>query len=313
MTLAHLHLLLNHFPVIGSMIALILLLAAIIGNSNDLKLASLILLLATALITIPTYMSGKAAESDIRQLPNVSQKLIVAHENAALLAYLFMEITGAISWFSLWQFRRNSRFGPRTISVVFAFGLLTLGLMANAATIGGAVRHPEMLAAADAFAVPGVALGLNAIAIGHFFAGGARWAWATCQTLHFMGLSLLLGTVFVVDLRLLGMMRSIPFSAVHRLLPWGMLGFSLNLFTGMCYFLGAPEQYIHNPTFYWKMVLVMIAGANATYLTVFDGPWALRSNEDAPVQIKCVAASTILLWVGVLFCGLMLPFLGNAF
>src|SRR4051812_33043694 len=115
MTLAHLHLLLNHFPVIGSIIALILLLAAIIGNSNDLKLASLILLLATALITIPTYMSGKAAESDIRQLPNVSQKLIVAHENAALLAYLFMEITGAISWFSLWQFRRNSRFGPRTI------------------------------------------------------------------------------------------------------------------------------------------------------------------------------------------------------
>jgi hypothetical protein len=313
MTLAHLHLLLNHFPVIGSMIGVCLLLAAMIGNSSDLKLASLMLLLGTAFITIPTYMSGNAAESAIKHLPDVSQKLILAHENAALLAYIVMEAMGAVSWFALWQYRRNSRFGSGTLSLVLVLGLITFGLIANAATIGGAVRHPEIIAAPNSSAVPGLAIGLNAVAIGHFIAGGARWAWATCQTLHFIGLSLVLGIVFVADLRVLGMMRSVPFSTVHRLLPWGMMGFGLNLFTGTCYFLGAPEQYIHNPTFYWKISLMMIAGANATYLTVFDGPWALRSNEDAPLKIKCVAASTILLWLGVLFCGMMLPFIGNAF
>jgi hypothetical protein len=313
MTLAHVHLLLNHFPVIGTLIGVLLLGAAAISKSDDLKRASLIVILGTALLTIPTYMSGNAAAFDIRNLSDISHQLIVAHENAALLAYVFMEIMGAVAWFALWEYRRNSRFGSIPVALALLLGLVTFGLMANAAAIGGAVRHPEILTASDVPVTPGFPLGLNALAIGHFVAGGARWAWATCQTLHFMGLSLLLGVVFVVDLRLLGLMKSIPFSSVHRLLPWGMLGFSLNLFTGTCYFLGAPEQYINNVTFYWKISLIMIAAANAIYLTVFDGPWALQSNEDAPLKIRCIAASTILLWVGVLFSGLMLPFIGNAF
>ena len=92
-----------------------------------------------------------------------------------------------------------------------------------------------------------------------------------------------------------------------------MLGFGLNLFTGMCYFIAAPEQYTKNVTFYWKMDLIMLAGANAVYFTVFDEPWTLEAGADAPLRVKLIAASTVALWVGVMFCGLMLPFLGNAF
>jgi hypothetical protein len=313
MTLSHVHLLLNHVPVFGTLIGLCLLMAALMGKSDDLKRASLVVLLATALLTIPTYMSGNAAQFDIRKVEGISKSIIVAHENAALLAYLFMEIMGGIAWFALWEHRRNGRFGSAPVTAVLILGLVAFALIANAAGIGGAIRHPEILSSPDAPASPFLGLGLNALAIGHFVAGGVRWAWATCQTLHFIGLSLLLGIVFVVDLRVLGVMRSIPFSSVHRLLPWGMLGFGLNLFTGTLYFLGAPEQYINNETFYWKITLMMLAGANATYLTVFNGPWELQSNQDAPFGIKCVAASTIFLWLGVLFCGLMLPFIGNAF
>lgn len=316
MNLAHVHLLLNHFPVIGTIIGLGLFLAALIGNSNDLKKAGLVVFLGIALLTIPTYMSGNAAEQQIRSLPGVSQSLTVQHQNAALLAYVFMEVMGGLSWFALWEYRRNSRFGGATLAAVLFLALITVGLMANAATIGGAIRHPEILSqpgAAGSAERVGVDLGLNAAAIGHFIAGGVRWAWATCQTLHFMGLSLLMGVVFVVDMRMLGFLKNVSFATVHRILPWGMLGFGLNLFTGMCYFIAAPEQYTRNVTFYWKIALIMVAGANAIYFTVFDEPWALREKEDAPLKIKVIAASAVLLWVGVMFCGLMLPFIGNAF
>jgi hypothetical protein len=316
MNLAHIHLLLNHFPVIGMLVGLGLFLGALIANSNDLKKAGLLLFLGIALLSIPTYMSGNAAQQVIGELPGISKTLMIKHQNAALLAFLFMEVLGAFSWFGLWQFRRNSRFGTGTVAAILILCVVTVMLMANAANIGGAIRHPEILsvsgASGSAEAV-GLGIGLDAAAIGHFIRGGVRWAWATCQTLHFIGLSLLMGVVFVVDLRMFGIMKKVSFASVHRLLPWGMLGFGLNLFTGTCYFVAAPEQYTKNVTFYWKILLMMIAGANAIYFTVFDEPWAVREKENATLKIKLIAASALVLWIGVMFCGLMLPFIGNAF
>lgn len=316
MNLAHVHLLLNHFPVIGTLIALGLFLGSIVGKSEDLKRAALVVFLGIALLAIPTYMSGNAAQSAITGLPGVSDALIVRHEDAALLAYVFMEITGAFAWFGLWQFRRNSRLGSGTLSAVLFLSVVTVGLMANAATIGGAIRHPEILSGPEATTTAGtvgLGIGLNSVAIGHFIAGGGRWAWATCQALHFMGLSLLMGVVFLVDLRMLGVVKNVSFATLHRLLPWGILGFGLNLLTGMCYFIGAPYQYTKNPTFYWKIALVMVAGVNAIYFTVFDEPWALGAGDDASLKVKVIAGSAVVLWVGVMFCGLMLPFIGNSF
>jgi len=315
MNLAHVHLLLNHFPVIGTLMGLGLFLGSIVGKSEDLKRAGLVVFLGIALLSIPTYLSGNAAEREIQDLPGVSGALIVRHEDAALLAYVFMEITGAFAWFGLWQFRRNSRLGRGTLSAVLLLSVATVGLMANAANIGGAIRHPEILSGPEATGTVGLGIGLNAAVIGHFVAGGSggRWVWATCQTLHFMGLSLLMGVVFMVDLRMLGVVKNVSFSGLHRLLPWGILGFGLNLLTGMCYFIAAPYQYTQNTTFYWKIALMMIAGANAVYFTAFDEPWALGTGDDAPLKVKVIAGSAVVLWVGVMFCGLMLPFIGNAF
>jgi hypothetical protein len=241
--------------------------------------------------------------------------LIEAHQDAALLAYLFMEITGAVAWFGLWQYRRNSRIGRGTLAVVLLLSMATTGLMANAGNLGGRIRHPEILSGLDAPSdaeIAHPAVGLNAAAIGGLIVG-VRWVWPTLQTLHFMGLTLLMGVVFLVDLRMLGLAKNVSFASLHRLLPWGMLGFGLNVTTGMCYFLGQPHQYIHNASFYWKIALIMCAGANAIYFTVFDEPWAVAVGDDAPLRSKMIAISAVALWVGVMFFGLMLPFLGNAF
>jgi hypothetical protein len=315
MNLAHVHLLLNHFPVIGTMIGIGLFLVSLLGKSEDLQRASLVIFLGIGLLTIPTYQSGNAAQHAIKNIPGISPELMEAHNDAALLAFLVMEITAAVSWFGLWQFRRTARIGRGTLTFVFVLSLMTLGLMSNAANIGGLIRHPEILTgpvSSPTAAIFAPQLSISAISVGKHVTG-IKWVWPTLQTLHFIGLSLLLGIVFLVDLRVLGVMKSVSFATVHRLLPWGVLGFGLNLFTGMLYFIAAPEQYIANVTFYWKIALMMLAGVNAIYFTLFDEPWSLEAGEDAPLKLKVIAGSAVLLWVGVMFCGLMLPFIGNAF
>jgi hypothetical protein len=315
MNLAHVHLLLNHFPVIGTMIGIGLFVVSLLGKSQDLQRASLVIFLGIALITIPTYQSGNAAQHAIKNLPGISADLMEAHNDAALLAFIFMEITGAVAWFGLWQYRRTTHIGRGTLAFVMVLSLITLGLMSNAANIGGLIRHPEIVngpvssPTAEIFAPQ---LAISALSVGKHVTG-IKWVWPTLQTLHFMGLSLLLGVVFLVDLRVLGVMKSVSFATVHRLLPWGVLGFGLNLFTGMLYFIAAPEQYIANVTFYWKITLMMLAGVNAIYFTLFDEPWEIEAGQDAPVKLKVIAASAVALWIGVMFCGLMLPFIGNAF
>src|SRR5579862_723311 len=158
MNLAHIHLLLNHFPTVGTIIAIGLFLIGLAAKSDDLKKASLVVFLGIALITLPTYMSGNAAQEEIcKGQPKgpcndsgVSKALIEKHEGAALLAFIFMEFTGAFAWLGLWQFRRSSRFPPAVLGMVALLSLATFGLMAQAANIGGEIRHPEIREALQA-------------------------------------------------------------------------------------------------------------------------------------------------------------------
>jgi hypothetical protein len=186
--------------------------------------------------------------------------------------------------------------------------------MARAANIGGEIRHAEIRASQGTVetAAPVAPQGGLARTVGSFVTD-TPWMWPTCETLHFVGLSLLCGVVFLVDLRVLGVMKGVSFASLHRLLPWAALGFGVNIATGMLFFVGIPGQYIHNPSFYWKIGLAMLAGANALYFTILDEPWSLGPKEDAPLTAKIAAVSAMLLWVGVMYCGSMLPFLGNSF
>jgi uncharacterized membrane protein len=139
------------------------------------------------------------------------------------------------------------------------------------------------------------------------------WIWPACEALHFIGLWLLFGVVAIVNLRMLGLMKSAPFAAFHRLLPWAVLGLGVNLITGMLFVLGAPSQYLENIAFFWKMGLLMLAALDLLYLTVFDTPWAVEAGSEAPATEKMLAAAALASWVGVMYFGRMLPFIGNAF
>ena len=103
MNLVHLHLLLNHVPTIGTIVALGLLLLAFAKKSNELTRASLAIFFAIALVSLPTYMTGYSAQRALKDRPGISAPLVEQHQSAALLALLFMETTGVVAWFGLWQ------------------------------------------------------------------------------------------------------------------------------------------------------------------------------------------------------------------
>ena len=260
-------------------------------------------------------MSGNGAQDGIKSLPGVSKSMIETHEGAALAAMAFMLPTGAFAWLGLWQFRRLARVPNWNLAVILILTVVTFGLMARASNMGGEIRHAE-IRAVQGTATPDVPAAQESPGLGRTvgsFVTDTPWMWPTCETLHFVGLSLLLGVVLLVDLRVLGVVRGVSFQSLHRLLPWAALGFTVNIGTGMLFFVGIPGQYIHNFAFYWKIGLAMLAGANALYFTFLDEPWSLGPKEDAPLTAKIAAASAMALWLGVLYFGSMLPFLGNSF
>src|ERR1700680_316252 len=146
MKFCHLTLFLNHFPIIGTIVGLGLFLISLVGKNGDLRRASLIIFSAMALLAIPAFFSGTGAQGAIGKAPGVSEALIERHQGAAMLALLFMEITGALSLVELWQAQGVSR--PArwnwSLSALLLFSIVTVGLMARVGTTGGEIRHPEI-------------------------------------------------------------------------------------------------------------------------------------------------------------------------
>jgi hypothetical protein len=146
-------------------------------------------------------------------------------------------------------------------------------------------------------------------ALHHFVYLNEPWLWPTCEIIHYFGLTLLLGTVGMFDLRVLGLAKSIPPATIHRLVPWGVGGFILNVLTGIMFFSGHPDQYFYNDAGRLKALFMAVAGIN---ILVFYGTTALPEMKtlgpgaDASTRIKVIAGISLAMWVAVLICGRML-------
>jgi uncharacterized membrane protein len=309
MNLAHLHMLLNHVPTVGTAIAIALLVIAFIRKSDELRRVSLEAFFIIALATLPAYLSGVAAQAEISERPDVSNVLIEAHEDAAAQSFILMQLTGGFAWLALWQIRRIGRPGRGSMGAVVLLAAVTMAITARAANLGGEIRHPEIVAdPAAAEAAAALATDPNLVtanALGRMMTD-VTWLWPASEALHFIGMWLLFGVILLVNLRMLGMLRSIPFAALHRLLPWAALGFAINTITGMLFVTSTPDQYALNISFHWKIAMLMIAGVNLLYATAFEGPWWVGAGQDAPARAKAMAASSIIYCVVVMYFVLML-------
>ncbi|HEX5141755.1 MAG TPA: hypothetical protein VFX19_12480 [Dehalococcoidia bacterium] len=307
----HLHLLLNHVPTVGTVAALALLLLAIVRRDEALKLVGLEVIFVIAMLTMPVYMTGVAAEHKIRKMPGVSETAMSIHQDAALAGFTVAEFAGFVAWIGLWQSRRRGGAAPWVVPAVVGLTAASLALMGRAANLGGDIRHPEIASAAAA-AVGSIDPAQFVAARISYTMVNSSWVWPASETVHFFGLSLSMGVLLAINLRILGAMKRVPFGELHRLLPWGMLGFGANLITGMLFFIGQPGQYLDSAPFYWKVVFLMVAGANFLYLTVFRRAWAADAFHPG-FGDKAMAVLSIFSWLAVLYGGRMLPFIGHAF
>ena len=315
MNLPHLHLLLNHVPTVGYAVGVGLLIVALFSKDEPLHRMSLRIIFLVALLSIPVYLTGVAAGQIMQGREGVSAVWLRIHENAALLALLLMELTGAAAWLALWQFRRFGRPLRATVASVVLLAVVSFLLMGRVAYIGGGIRHPEVLAIEETVlpGVPATETAWLTTAAVKAVALNTTWAWPASETVHFIGLALSFGVILVLNLRVLGLMKSVAFADLHRMMPWGMLGFAANFLSGMMFFIAIPESYDLNIAFHWKMAMLVLTGVNLLYFTSAEDAWHLGSGVDATITAKAMAASTIFLWAGVVFFGRMLPYIGGSF
>jgi hypothetical protein len=302
---SHVHIILNHFPTVGFAFALGFFVIALLTDNNGIKRASLVAFVICAALGVPTFVTGTGAMWALTDpsRPGISQAAINAHRDWALYTLFGLAFTGVAAWIELWRFRQCDRFSSRSLALVLLFGLVTLGAMVEAGHRGGLINHPEIHSVAlpsdpSPYLSPHVEALINQVI----------W-FVPWQTVHFFGFSLVFGTALAVSLRVLGFWKSLSFAAVHRILPLGVFGVVINVFSGMLLLAADSSRYVNNTTFAPKIALVTLGAIIVLYLSLADRLWSVKAGEDAPMSAKLVAALVLACWTGVIMGGRLLAYL----
>ena len=139
------------------------------------------------------------------------------------------------------------------------------------------------------------------------------WLWPILEIFHFFGLTLLMGGLIIVDLRMIGFLSYIGLEEVKKLLPLVIFGFLVNLITGVLFLFGDPSRYSINIGFQIKMILVLLAGCNAAIYHLKVEPLFSNLNlkDRLPLVIKITGFTSLTLWTGVLLLGRLIPYVGT--
>jgi hypothetical protein len=138
------------------------------------------------------------------------------------------------------------------------------------------------------------------------------WLFAFFESVHFIGLCILMGALLLVDLRLIGFFKNVPIRSVLQFTHLAVLGFLINATSGLGFFCSDPFNYWHNPAFKLKMALVLIAGLNVAWFELAERHkvLALAPQADTDGLTKLVAVLSLCLWTAILLLGRLLPSFG---
>ncbi len=131
----------------------------------------------------------------------------------------------------------------------------------------------------------------------------STWTYPAVNAVHIIGLSMLFGAILPLDLRMLGVWRSVPLETMARILvPLAATGFVIAAITGTLLFAVSAVDYAQMDLFLAKMALVALALINAAVLRF--GAWrdVLRA-ESVTARARLAGAASLLLWVSVIFAG----------
>jgi len=136
------------------------------------------------------------------------------------------------------------------------------------------------------------------------------WGWPTAESIHFLGLCMLIGTIGVFDLRMLGFGQNISYKDLHKLVKFGVGGYLLNVTTGVMFLTAAPDQYIYNPAFQTKMLFMLIAGINMLwfYATTSSQVKATEAALAVSNRAKIIALVSLVCWSVIIICGRLITY-----
>jgi hypothetical protein len=146
------------------------------------------------------------------------------------------------------------------------------------------------------------------------FVNAHEWVWPVCEMTHYVGMSLIIGIIGTLDLRIMGLFKSIPIAALRPLVPWAVVGFIGNLLTGIVFVTGTSSGaifYINNLSFQLKVIFLLLAFANLVIFQISGlerTVYATPAGGNAPAAAKAVSAFSLIAWVLIIFFGRMLMY-----
>jgi uncharacterized membrane protein len=155
MNAPHVHLMLNHLPVVGVLLGFLAYVAALLGRNREWQRLALGLLVVTAALAVPAYISGTWAEEGVERLPGVTEGFIERHEEAAVAGLTASIALGLVALWALAAGRGERRRPAWLAILVLVVGGITVGLLGRAAGLGGEIRHTEIRAGAGTVGAEG--------------------------------------------------------------------------------------------------------------------------------------------------------------
>jgi uncharacterized membrane protein len=144
MNAAHLHLLVNHLPVVGMLVALVFFIVALIRKNDLLVKAALWMFVVLGVVTIAVFLTGDPAAEMVEILPGIAAPEIGAHADAAERALIGTIILAVLASIGLISYRRRVRFPGWFLIIILAVAITVSGLMGWTANQGGKIRHTEI-------------------------------------------------------------------------------------------------------------------------------------------------------------------------
>lgn len=141
---AHIHLLVNHLPIVGILIGFLVLIIGFILKKSEVKVTALGILVFSALASVAAFYSGEGAEEIVEKIPGISETMINQHEEYAELFFIVILILGTVSLGTMFLEIKKSKLSKFGFIAVILLSLGTGILAKNAGTSGGEIRHSEI-------------------------------------------------------------------------------------------------------------------------------------------------------------------------
>ncbi len=144
MDATHLHLMLTHFPIVGTIVGAGILAYGQFSNNNSIKKVALVTLFLMSILTIPVFLTGEGAEEAVEHLAGVSENIIEEHEELAEKAIWLMGLLGIFSLLNIFLIVKKSSFAKSASLITLIISLVTVGLFVQVGNLGGQIRHSEI-------------------------------------------------------------------------------------------------------------------------------------------------------------------------